>query len=161
MSRDDRNEMALAIGKPSVEFANSLKFEKVVQAPINLKKQHREYGALFASMQLQLVAPSKLQKTIKRWYEAVIPGGQVHIVVPSFEWAAEQCYEAKPSPALSVHILGDETMQYKSLWTMRALRGILHSMNIPVVGARQVTYVIAEKFPARALYVIAQKPEEK
>ncbi|NMC34398.1 MAG: hypothetical protein GYA36_18390, partial [Veillonellaceae bacterium] len=88
-----------------------------------------KYDVLLASHVLEHFPHWKTLEVLKEWVKAVKPGtGSVHIVVPSFEWAAEQALSEHPSPGTLPHLFGGITTPWDvhmTAFTMRHLRVLM------------------------------------
>jgi predicted SAM-dependent methyltransferase len=107
---------------------------------------YEKYDALLASHVLEHFPNWKVLNVLKEWRKVVkINTGQVHIVVPSFEWAAEQALSEHPSPGTLPHLFGGNVTQWdihKTAFTMRHLRVLFEAAGLAVIRARTGPYNI-------------------
>lgn len=88
----------------------------------------------------------------KRVHEALVElarllavGGELHIFVPSLEWAARQILSDQMSPATIMHIYGLQStpwQYHKAGFTLLALRGVVGGAGLNVAIARRSIYHI-------------------
>src|SRR5688572_7771130 len=58
---------------------------------------------LFASHVLEHFSYWRTEEVLAGWVKCLKPGGELHICVPSWEWAAREVLSDHPSPALFGH----------------------------------------------------------
>jgi predicted SAM-dependent methyltransferase len=128
---------------------------------------YEKYDALLASHVLEHFVNWKTAPVLKEWIKVVkINTGQVHVVVPSFEWAAEQALSEHPSKGTLPHLFGgniNEWDTHKTAFTMRHLRVLFDYCGLAVIRARTGPYNInayGEVVVAEQHYVCGvRKPE--
>lgn len=72
-------------------------------------------------------------------------GGQVHIIVPSLEWAAREVLSEKPSPVSMIMLWGGQggdNSVHMSGFTMRGLRSYLEKVGLFVTAAKTDQYTL-------------------
>jgi hypothetical protein len=70
------------------------------------------FDGIFASHVLEHFPWWDISRLLANWVTCLNPGGSIHIVVPSLEWAAKQILSETPSPALQGHLFSDMTTPY-------------------------------------------------
>jgi len=129
---------------------------------------YEKYDALLASHVLEHFPHWKTAEVLKEWKKAVkVNTGQVHIVVPSFEWAAEQALSEHPSKGTLPHLFGGIVNRWDihmTAFTMRHLRVLFESCGLMVIRARSAPYNInayGEIVEAEQHYICGvRKPDE-
>ncbi len=133
------------------------------QIPEELQGQ---FDHLLASHVLEHVPWFAATPTVEHWSECLKPGGALHIVVPSLEWAARQILSEKPSPAALPHLYaGQDTPWNVHLggFTMRLLRAIFEKAGLQVKRARTGPYkvmVLGKAYEAEQHYVMGRRKDE-
>lgn len=103
------------------------------------------FDGVFASHVLEHISYWKSIDTLAAWAAAVKPGGTVHVLVPSLEWAAEEIQKSDPSKALVLHLFGGQTEDvdvHKAGFTMRHLRACFEQAGMRVFRARTAPYMV-------------------
>lgn len=107
---------------------------------------YEKYDAVMASHVLEHFPHWKTLEVLKEWIKAVKIGtGSIHVVVPSFEWAAEQALSEHPSRGTLPHLFGGITTQWDvhmTAFTMRHLRILFDHAGLAVTRARTGPYPI-------------------
>ena len=107
---------------------------------------YEKYDVLLASHVLEHFPHWKTLNVLSEWIKAVKIGtGSVHIVVPSFEWAAEQALSEHPSRGTLPHLFGGITTPWDvhmTAFTMRHLRFVMEKSGLAVTQARTGPYLI-------------------
>lgn len=148
----------LAVGLNSIAAAKSLfgdiKVDGVDQFPDDVRKKGY-YDAVLSYMSLCVGSYRIAQKTLLKYSKVLKEGGELHLFVPSLEWAADQILSEEPSKILLIHLFGEQTCgldTYRSGFAMLDLRNLLPAVGIEVVAARAGEYTIGE-YTAEMLYV--------
>ncbi len=154
-------QRVLSIGDPV--FASSLFPESTVDSTsMKPKGGQNGYDALVSYLALPRVHSSRAVKTIGWWKDALKPGGNLHIFVPSLEWAAAQVLSETPSLALQMHLYGgDVPNNYLSAYSMIDLRILCEMNGLAVTYARVGQYEIQNGenvYQCDTNYVMAVKP---
>jgi len=134
-----------------------------------LPELYEKYDAVLASHVLEHFVNYRVRDVLMEWKKAVkINTGQVHVVVPSFEWAAEQALSEHPSRGTLPHLFGGQTTEWdihKVAFTMRHLRVLFDSCGLAVIRARTGPYNInayGEIVVAEQHYICGvRKPENE
>ena len=102
---------------------------------------------------------------LQHWTELLKPGGAMHVVVPSLEWAAREILSENPTPAIFPHLYAGQTNEYdihKTGFTMLLLRKYFEEAGLMVRTARTGTYtivVLGEPMPSEQHYIMGVKPD--
>lgn len=86
-----------------------------------------KYDGILASHILEHIAYRDTQPTLDAWARLLAPKGELHVLVPSLEWAAIQLLSDNPSPATLGNIFGGQNTEWdfhRSGFTMRLLRSM-------------------------------------
>lgn len=138
----------LAIGENAQDFAQEIFPEAEVDTtPLLPGKKRTDYDSVLAYMVLPTVPFRDVMRTVKAWVEALKPGGELTLMVPSLEWAAVQILSSERSPALIVHLFGEQGKQtrfHASGFTMLDLRSMCSMAGIAVTHAATGEYMIDE-----------------
>lgn len=106
---------------------------------------HGKFDAIVASHVLEHFSYWREQDILKGWVKCLKPDGELHIVVPSAEWAAREVLSEKPSPALHGHMLAGQVNEWDvhlNIFTMRKLRVLFERVGLTVFRARTGEYHI-------------------
>jgi hypothetical protein len=139
----------LAIGENAKDFAQEIFPEAEVDATPLLpgKKRRTDYDSVLSYLALPRVPYRDVMRTVKVWVEALKPGGELTLMVPSLEWAAVQILSPERSPALIVHLFGEQGSRerfHTSGFTMLDLRSLCSMCGIAVTHASTGEYMIGE-----------------
>lgn len=102
---------------------------------------------------------------LEKWIRLLKPGGELHIVVPSAEWAARQILSEGPSYATFPHLFGSHINEYqmhKSAFTMRLLRVEFEKAGLLTRRATTGQYNISvngEAYVAEQHYIMGVKSD--
>lgn len=104
-----------------------------------------KYDHVLASHVLEHVPYFQTHETLVHWSMLVKPGGLLHIIVPSLEWAAKEVLSGHPSMAIFGHLYGGLTTQwdahYNGFW-MKRLRAEMEYAGLAVENAASMPYKI-------------------
>lgn len=104
---------------------------------------HGKLDGLLASHVLEHFSYWKTDDVLAGWVKCLKPGGEIHILVPSLEWAAREVLSEKPSPAVYAQLFAGQVNEWDvhlTGFTMRKLRQILDNAGISVHTARTGIY---------------------
>lgn len=100
---------------------------------------------VFASHVLEHFSYWKTESVLSNWKSCLKEGGQLHVLVPSWEWAAREVLSERPSPALMGHSFAGQVNQWDvhlAMFTMRNLRRLFEKVGLSVIRARTGEYVL-------------------
>lgn len=125
---------------------------------------YEKLDGLLASHVLEHFSYWKTDKVVEGWVRCLKEGGEIHILVPSLEWAAREILSEKPSPAVYGQLYAGQTTPWDlhlTGFTMRKLRQVLEKAGISVNVARTGVYHIKVgemgDFPAEQHYIAGVK----
>lgn len=127
---------------------------------INFKDK---FDGILASHVLEHFPYWEVTTVLTRWKDALVPGGQLHIIVPSWEWTARNILAEEPSPALFGHTfagLVNEWDVHKCMFTMRHLRALFEKIGMNVITAKTSKYTLlisGQPQKADQHYVVGEK----
>jgi predicted SAM-dependent methyltransferase len=104
-----------------------------------------KFDAILASHVLEHFPYFSVIDVMKRWANALVVGGELHILVPSWEWSARQVLSETPSPALFGHTFAGQTTEWdlhRCMFTMLRLRGVFETVGLSVVTATTTEYTL-------------------
>lgn len=108
--------------------------------PSNLKLR---FDGILASHVLEHFSYWKTEEILKGWIDCLKVGGELHILVPSLEWAAREVLSERPSPAVYAQLFAGQVNQWDvhlTGFTMRKLRHLMESVGLKVHTARTGIY---------------------
>ena len=98
---------------------------------------------VFASHVLEHFSYWQSMSVLKGWIDALEDGGMLHVLVPSWEWAAREILSENPSPALYGHSFAGQVNRWDvhlAMFTMRRLRAMFEQLGLSVIRARTGEY---------------------
>lgn len=104
-----------------------------------------QFDAVFASHVLEHFSYWKEKDVLKGWIRCLKSGGEIHVVVPSAEWAAREVLSEHPSPALHGHMLAGQVNGWDvhlNIFTMRKIRSLFERVGLTVFRAKTGEYSI-------------------
>jgi len=110
-----------------------------------LSKHTEPVDAILASHVLEHFPYWKTEAVLQDWNLCLKMKGELHIVVPSMEWAAKQILSEEPSRVVYAHLFGGQFTQYDfhmTGFTMRRLRWFMELTGFAVSKARSGTYTL-------------------
>jgi hypothetical protein len=155
----------LAIGDGAAQIAKQLypaaSIDTAAMRP-NGKYKRVSYDALLAYHILPKLSYLDARKALTEWVGYLRPEGEIQLYVPSLEWAAEQVLSDKPSPALAIHLFGNQRNKdfFISGYTMRDLRKMCENAGIAVTQAVSGEYTLGEEVCELHLIVGVKKSTE-
>lgn len=153
----------------TLDVDKDLKPDIVADAGNMPEELHGRFDAILASHVLEHFQYRREQQVLQGWIDCIKDGGELHIIVPSAEWAAREVLSEKPSPALHGHMLAGQINQWDvhlNIFTMRKLRALFERLGLSVTRARTGKYAIrvgGEEYEAEQHYIcgVKGKPELK
>jgi hypothetical protein len=97
------------------------------------------YDIVFANNVLQRFSYMAALNVLKGWEECLADGGELHVIVPSLEWACREVLHERPSPACMISLFGGQGGDgsvHMSGFTMRLLRADFEKIGLGVFRAR-------------------------
>jgi len=174
-------KVVLEIGanlKPQAQFVEQWKDAKILTLDIDEKQKPDILGdaadmppelfgkldGLLASHVLEHFSYWKTDKILEGWVKCLKDNGELHILVPSLEWAAREVLSENPSPAVYSQLFAGQVNQWDvhlTGFTMRKLRQLMERAGINVKVARTGIYHIRVgtigEFEAMQHYVAGTK----
>lgn len=158
-------KLVLEIGpnmKPQARFVDGWKTEqeaKVISLDVDADQKpdvlcdaadmppelYGQLDGLLASHVLEHFSYWKTNEVLAGWIRCLKDGGELHILVPSLEWAAREVLSEQPSPAVYAQLYAGQVNQWDvhlTGFTMRKLRALFESSGISVHTARTGIYHI-------------------
>jgi predicted SAM-dependent methyltransferase len=136
----------LAIGENARNLAQDIFPEAEVDTtPLLPGKRRTDYDSVLSYMALPCVPYREVMKTARAWVDALKPGGELTLMVPSLEWAAVQILSPERSPALTLHLYGEQSNPqrfHSSGFTMLDLRSLCSMVGVAVTHASTGEYTI-------------------
>lgn len=122
-----------------------------------------KFDLVFASHVLEHFPWYETHNVLVEWRKALRVGGELHVLVPSLEWAAEQILSGHPSKAINGHLYAGSQTQWdvhKAGFTLPILRAHFERARLAVALAESGPYPIAisgEIMRAEQHYIIGRK----
>jgi len=132
-------------------------------AEVDKFMEAEQFDVVFSSHVLEHFPYWQTDEVLGKWAALAKPGGQVHTVVPSAEWAARQLLAEKPSKALMGHLHGGIVDQYDihlCSFTLLYLRVKYVRAGLEVIKAITTAYPIMAggvAYEAEQHYVVGLK----
>ena len=122
------------------------------------------FDAVFASHVLEHFHWALGSSVLAHWAELLVPGGEIHVIVPSLEWAARGILSEKMPMSVMPHLFAGQVTEYdvhKTGYTMLLLRAYFAEAGLQVTFAQTLPYaigVLGQVMTAEQHYVIGTKP---
>jgi predicted SAM-dependent methyltransferase len=123
-----------------------------------------DFDIVMAAHVLEHIPYMISSQVVASWAECLKPGGAMHVIVPSFEWAAKQVMKEEVNPAWVPHVCGGLASPndvHVAQFTMRRLRAVMETAGLRVVAAQRGLYSISingKGYDCEEHYVKAVKP---
>jgi predicted SAM-dependent methyltransferase len=174
-------KLVLEIGanlKPQAQFVDQWRGAKVLTLDVDEKLKpdiladaenmppelYEQLDGLLASHVLEHFSYWKTEKVLSGWVRCLKEGGEIHILVPSLEWAAREVLSENPSPAVYAQLYAGQVNQWDvhlTGFTMRKLRQLMDrvgiSTNVARTGIYHVRVGTMGEFEAMQHYVAGVK----
>jgi len=98
-----------------------------------------KYDIIFCAHAMPLVEAGVVPKTIRAMACALKDKGELWLITPSFEWAAAQVSQAKPSPVMFPMLFGHAN---RSAYTLAWLRALVEEAGLIPRKCYQGTYAL-------------------
>lgn len=181
LSVKEGQKLILEIGankKPQAQYVEEWKDAKILTLDVDEKQEpdivadaadmppelYGQLDGLLASHVLEHFSYWNTEKVLAGWIRCLKEGGELHILVPSLEWAAREVLSENPSPAVYAQLYAGQVNQWDvhlTGFTMRKLRQLLQKNGISVNVARTGVYHIRVgtfgEFEAEQHYVAGVK----
>lgn len=162
LKTEDGQKLVLEIGanvKPQAQYVPSFSGAKIVTLDVD-EKQHPDIVAdaanmpatlynkldgLLASHVLEHFSYWNTEKVLEGWVKCLKDGGELHLLVPSLEWAAREVLSENPSPAVYAQLYAGQVNQWDvhyTGFTMRKLRQLMDKVGINCHTAKTGVYHI-------------------
>jgi predicted SAM-dependent methyltransferase len=157
---DTDQKLVLEIGanaKPQAQYVEAWKDAKVLTLDVDEKQKpdiladagdmppelYGKLDGLLASHVLEHFSYWQTDAILAGWIKCLKEGGEIHVLVPSLEWAARQVLSESPSPAIYAQLFAGQVNQWDvhlTGFTMRKLRALFERAGISVHTARTGVY---------------------
>lgn len=130
------SKLVLFLGEGGEEEAKA-RWPDATVAEIGDNEQRQADVVLLYNI-LQRVARAKAVEVARAAAASLRPGGALHLVTPSLDWAIREYFLGSGCPALPIILHGaqvDERSYYLSSWDIPSLRDVLGSAGIVIRGA--------------------------
>lgn len=176
IKREEGKKLVLEIG-PNVRPQAQLIFPDAKILTMDIDKQMKpdivmdagkmnfkeKFDGILASHVLEHFSYFDIINVLNKWRDALVPQGELHILVPSWEWTARQVLSENPSKALFGHTFAGQVNEWdihRCMFTMRRLRAVLDKVGFDVIHAKTGEYVLminGEKETAEQHYAVGVK----
>lgn len=181
LSVKDGQKLVLEIGanlKPQAQFVDQWQGAKFLTLDVDEQMKpdiladaedmppelYDKLDGLLASHVLEHFSYWKTDKVLDGWIRCLKEGAELHILVPSLEWAAREVLSENPSPAVYAQLFAGQVNQWDvhlTGFTMRKLRQLMqkHGINVNVArtGIYHVRVGTMGEFEAMQHYVAGVK----
>lgn len=162
LSVKDGQKLVLEIGanvKPQAQYVPAFEGAKIITLDVDEKMKpdvvadaanmppelYGKLDGLLASHVLEHFSYWDTEKVLKGWVKCLKDGGELHILVPSLEWAAREVLSENPSPAVYAQLYAGQVNQWDvhyTGFTMRKLRQLMERVEINCHTAKTGIYHI-------------------
>lgn len=104
-----------------------------------------KFDVLLASHVLEHFSYWKTEEVLRGWIKCLKPNGELHIIVPSWEWGCREVLSENPSPAVYGHFFAGQMTQWDNhltMFTMRKLRQLFDKCGVNTQYANTGIYII-------------------
>ena len=180
LEHDEGQRLCVEIGanaKPQAGFIEGWGGAKVLTLDVDIKQNpdiradaanmpeqlHGKLDGLLASHVLEHFSYWKTDKILEGWIKCLKDGGELHVLVPSLEWAAREVLSEHPSPAMYAQLFAGQVNEWDvhlTGFTMRKLRWLMEHVGIAVHTARTGVYHVRvgdKEFEALQHYIAGVK----
>lgn len=180
IKREEGKKLILEIG-PNIRPQAQLIFPDAKVLTMDIDKQTKpdivmdagkmnfkeKFDGILASHVLEHFPYFEVMNVLTKWVDALVPGGELHVLVPSWEWTARQVLSEEPSPALFGHTFAGQTNEWdlhRCMFTMRRLRATFERVGLNVIHAKTGTYILninKVQQEAEQHYVVGRKKDKQ
>lgn len=184
LEHDEGQKLCVEIGanvKPQARFIQGWENAKVLTLDVDVKQNpdirgdaanmpeqlYDKLDGLLASHVLEHFSYWKTSAVLAGWVRCLKEGGELHILVPSLEWAAREVLSEHPSPAVYAQLYAgqvNEWDEHLTGFTMRKLRWFMENAGISVNIARTGVYHLRvgdKEYEALQHYISGVKGQPK
>lgn len=157
---EEGRKLILEIGanqKAQAQFVDAFKDGKIITLDVDEKQNpdiladaadmppelYGKLDGLLASHVLEHFSYWKTDLVLAGWVRCLKVGGEIHVLVPSLEWAAREVLSEQPSPAVYAQLYAGQVNTWDvhlTGFTMRKLRQLFEKAGIDVYIARTGIY---------------------
>lgn len=125
------------------------------------------FDFILMSHVLEHVSINKTHDVLLKLHDLLVPGGQLHVMVPALEWAADLILKENVPMAAIMHIYGhqaDGGQYHKNGFTLMRLRLYVQLAGFVIdrAGVGHYTLVVAgEEYKPTQHYVVGSRPMEE
>ena len=183
LKTNEGQKLVVEIGanvKPQAQFVEAWAGAKILTVDVDEKMKpdilcdaadmppelYGKLDGLLASHVLEHFSYWKTNEVLANWIRCLKEGGEIHVLVPSLEWAAREVLSENPSPAVYAQLFAGQVNQWDvhlTGFTMRKLRQLFEREGIAVHTARTGIYHIRVRdlgeFEAMQHYIAGVKGE--
>lgn len=104
-----------------------------------------------------------IPNVVQKWVDILAPGGQLHIIEPSAEWAAREILKNNVDVVRVTHLLGRVEKPFRSYCLLTMLRDLVSMMGLVPRKAGTMPYIIAKddlgrEYKGDQHYLVGEKP---
>jgi predicted SAM-dependent methyltransferase len=181
LSVKEGQKLILEVGanaKPQAQFIPGWESAKVLTLDVDVKQHpdiiadaenmpselYGKFDGFLASHVLEHFSYWKTELVLGGWVKCLKDGGELHILVPSLEWAAREVLSERPSPAVYAQLYAGQVNQWDvhlTGFTLRKLRQLFERVGVNCHTATTGVYHIRVgqlgEFEAHQHYVAGVK----
>lgn len=128
---------------PRKQLAIGMPIDECTQVDIReIDTIKEKYDLIAAVMSLQCLTPHVVPATIDKMASLLNLKGELYVVTPSFEWAAEQVNAQAPHPLIHMMMCGTEKVPNRCVFTLAWIRQLVQQSNLVIRYATQEAYQV-------------------
>lgn len=133
------------IKNPREKLVGGLPIASCDQIDIMTLEEHKteRYDIIAVFMCLQCLEPKKVPDALQIMHNMLNIRGELYVVAPSFDWAAEQAFTEEPHPMVHMMICGTEAVPHRTVMTLQWLRRLMEFLGFVVRVATPEQYKVA------------------
>jgi predicted SAM-dependent methyltransferase len=136
-------------------------YDTFQDAQVSQDEAEAPFDIITAGFVLGEVEADQVVDTIRHWSELLNVGGQLHVMVPSAEWAAREILGGRVEAHVLMHLYGSTDRPRRCCFTLAALRDIFAMAGLQVIYASTDRYSIAhnisQSFDGDRHYIVGRK----